>query len=107
MLHKSIYAIGAYVPSEATIMFKRFLQTSGVLLMITSIACNAVNASVTAIPDPVVDAPPATVKGEQIAVLAGGCFWGVEAVFEHVKGVNGVRSGYAGGSANSANYGQV
>lgn len=38
------------------------------------------------------------------AVLAGGCFWGVEAVFEHVKGVSEVTSGYAGGSERDANY---
>ncbi|HXG80903.1 MAG TPA: peptide-methionine (S)-S-oxide reductase MsrA, partial [Sphingomicrobium sp.] len=42
----------------------------------------------------------------EVAVLAGGCFWGVEAVFEHVKGVADVRSGYAGRSA-SVNYGNV
>ena len=41
------------------------------------------------------------------AVLAGGCFWGMEAVFEHVKGVHNVVSGYAGGSAATANYGDV
>ena len=41
------------------------------------------------------------------AVLAGGCFWGMEAVFEHVKGVSDVVSGYAGGSARDANYGAV
>jgi len=43
----------------------------------------------------------------ETAVLAGGCFWGMEAVFEHVKGVRGVTSGYAGGSAADANYGAV
>lgn len=47
-------------------------------------------------------APP-----EQTAVFAGGCFWGVDAVFKHVKGVSEVVSGYAGGSAASANYEQV
>lgn len=73
----------------------------------SSIACNAAKASATAIPDPAVDAPLASVKGEQVAVLAGGCFWGVEAVFEHVKGVTDVRSGYSGGSATTANYGKV
>lgn len=41
------------------------------------------------------------------AVLAGGCFWGMEAVFEHVKGVENVVSGFAGGSASDANYGDV
>ena len=40
----------------------------------------------------------------ETAVLAGGCFWGMEAVFEHVKGVEDVVSGYAGGSARDANY---
>ena len=41
---------------------------------------------------------------EQTAIFAGGCFWGVDAVFKHVKGVSNVESGYAGGSAASANY---
>lgn len=44
---------------------------------------------------------------EQRAVFAGGCFWGVEAVFEHVKGVTDVRSGYAGGTKETANYDEV
>ncbi len=44
---------------------------------------------------------------EQTAVFAGGCFWGVEAVFEHVKGVNSVTSGYAGGTKATANYDEV
>src|SRR6185436_5087053 len=57
-----------------------------------------------AIPNPSVDATLAATKGEQTAVLAGGCFWGVEAVFEHVKGVTRVESGYAGGSADTAQY---
>ncbi len=43
-------------------------------------------------------------KGEQTAVFAGGCFWGVEAVFEHIKGVSGAESGYLGGTAKTADY---
>ena len=43
-------------------------------------------------------------KGKQTAVLAGGCFWGVDAVFKHVKGVASVVSGYSGGSAATADY---
>ncbi len=46
-------------------------------------------------------------KGMQTAILAGGCFWGMEAVFEQVKGVRSVISGYAGGTANTATYDQV
>ena len=49
--------------------------------------------------------PAAPAKpGSETAVFAGGCYWGTEAVFEHVKGVTSVVSGYAGGSANDANY---
>lgn len=43
----------------------------------------------------------------QVAVLAGGCFWGMEAVFEHVKGVKSVTAGYAGGTRRTATYDQV
>jgi peptide-methionine (S)-S-oxide reductase len=43
----------------------------------------------------------------QTAIFAGGCFWGVEAVFEHVKGVTDVRSGYAGGEKGTAEYERV
>ena len=49
----------------------------------------------------------ATPAHADTAVLAGGCFWGMEAVFEHVKGVSDVTSGYAGGSKRDANYGSV
>jgi peptide-methionine (S)-S-oxide reductase len=50
---------------------------------------------------------PAAAAPTQTAVLAGGCFWGMEWVFEHVKGVTGVVSGYAGGSAADATYDKV
>lgn len=53
------------------------------------------------LPNPTLDPPK---RGEQTAVLAGGCFWGVEAVFEALNGVKDVVSGYSGGSKISANY---
>jgi peptide-methionine (S)-S-oxide reductase len=56
-------------------------------------------------PDPTVDAAPAS--GEQIAVLAGGCFWCVEAVYLQLDGVRSVKSGYAGGTAETADYDTV
>ena len=73
------------------------------LCLVVATACNDVSASVS-LPSPAVDEAAATAKQEQTAVLAGGCFWGVEAVFEHVRGVKNVTSGYAGGSAATAHY---
>ena len=69
------------------------------------LAASASLPAASTLPDPKVDEPPA--PGNETAVLAGGCFWGMEAVFEHVKGVSQVVSGYAGGDADSATYEQV
>jgi len=77
------------------------------ILVVTTMfinACSRADAAAVAIPNPKVDAPLATQKGEQFAVFAGGCFWGVEAVFDNVKGVSIAESGYAGGSADTAEY---
>ncbi len=57
------------------------------------------------IPAAIINAPEAGLQA--VAVLAGGCFWGTEAVFEAVKGVKSVTSGYAGGTAATATYDQV
>ena len=57
------------------------------------------------VPPPAQDATPAA--GSETAVLAGGCFWGVQGVFQHVQGVTSAVSGYAGGSAASAKYMEV
>ncbi len=54
--------------------------------------------------DPEIDLPKTKVKGTETIVLAGGCFWGVEAVFEQLKGVSDVVSGFSGGSASDAHY---
>jgi peptide-methionine (S)-S-oxide reductase len=68
------------------------------------IACSAgfARSQPVVLPDPKVDVPAA--KGEQTAVFAGGCFWGVEAVFDHVRGVRSAVSGYSGGRAGGAEY---
>ncbi len=78
-------------------------------LLVSTLACSVVNADKpTAIasetPTKVVSAMPTNEKGIQTAVFAGGCFWGLEAVFEHIKGVNDVVSGYSGGDAKTAEY---
>ncbi len=67
-----------------------------------AMACSS--AAVGTLPDPAVDIPKATAAGQATAVFAGGCFWGVEAVFKHVKGVTKSTSGYSGGSQMTAKY---
>lgn len=67
---------------------------------------NAAEGSV-ALPDPAVNAPLASKSGQQTAVVAGGCFWGIQAVFQHVKGVKDATSGYSGGSVTSPGYEEV
>jgi peptide-methionine (S)-S-oxide reductase len=77
------------------------------LLIVTfagAIACDANDKVLFAFPNPAQDAPIAATKGEQTAVFAGGCFWGIQAVFQHVKGVLNATSGYSGGAANTAEY---
>ncbi|HLX08656.1 MAG TPA: peptide-methionine (S)-S-oxide reductase MsrA [Thermoanaerobaculia bacterium] len=59
------------------------------------------------IPAPAVDAPAAEATGPQVAVLAGGCFWGLQGMFEHVQGVTKVVAGYSGGSKATAHYQMV
>jgi peptide-methionine (S)-S-oxide reductase len=56
------------------------------------------------IPAPVDEVAATSASGMQTAVFAGGCFWGVQGVFQHVKGVTNAVSGYAGGSASTARY---
>src|SRR5437867_2523259 len=58
-------------------------------------------------PAPAIDAPVATAKIQQTAVFAGGCFWGIQAVFEHLKGVSSATSGYSGGYVKSPSYESV
>jgi len=87
-------------------MIKSLFIGSVLLLTGSMLACNRAAASVASIPDPSVDEALRTGGQKQTMVLAGGCFWGVEAVFEHIKGVTDVKSGYAGGTG-SASYEDV
>ena len=87
----------------------KLMKLSLILTLVAAVACSVSTSSSKTVDlreiAPVVSAEPT--KGEQTAVFAGGCFWGVEAVFEHVKGVTDVKSGYSGGDAKSANYDDV
>ncbi len=69
-------------------------------------ACNS-SSGIVAIPDPKLDHPLAAAKGRETAVVAGGCFWGIQALFARVKGVIRATSGYSGGAANTAQYEKV
>ncbi|OPX11709.1 peptide-methionine (S)-S-oxide reductase MsrA [Mycobacterium sp. AT1] len=62
------------------------------------------SASSVVVPAPTVDEPKAAPGATETAVLAGGCFWGVQGVFQHVKGVTMAESGYAGGQQATADY---
>jgi peptide-methionine (S)-S-oxide reductase len=76
-----------------------------VIGLAVGVACTQANAAGgVSLPDPAVDTPLATTHGQQSAVVAGGCVWGIQAVFQHVKGVAEATSGYSGGSAATAEY---
>ena len=79
-----------------------FRSALAVAFTVLAGACGAV-----ALPAPTADMAAAAARAPQTAVFAGGCFWGVEAVFRHVKGVSRAVSGYAGGAADTASYDMV
>src|ERR1041384_8787375 len=79
---------------------RRSLITSMALLLATMAFAGE---EAVKIPVPTLDQAAAT-AGTRTAVIAGGCFWGVQGVYQHVKGVKNVLSGYSGGSARDANY---
>lgn len=84
----------------------RFPLAASTAMLLATAACSTADAAGgNLVPPPALDLPAG--PGLETAVLAGGCFWGVEAVFEHVKGVTNVVSGYAGGTAADATYAKV
>jgi peptide-methionine (S)-S-oxide reductase len=84
-------------------MFRSLIRSFAILSLTLAVACSSSKAAVR-VPDPAVDTPLAKASGSATLVLAGGCFWGVQGVFQHVKGVSSVTSGYSGGAANTAEY---
>ncbi|HET9183197.1 MAG TPA: peptide-methionine (S)-S-oxide reductase MsrA [Candidatus Angelobacter sp.] len=87
------------------ISLRRLVMFTAVLVLTSAVACRQAQAgSASAFPAPTVDEPQAKASGQESAVLSGGCFWGVQAVFDHVKGVISATSGYTGGAASTAHY---
>ena len=91
-------------------MSRIFVKNSGKLIgfmIVVAFLCSlspSHSAHAASLPDPAEDMPLAARPGNESIVIAGGCFWGVQAVFQHVKGVKQAVSGYAGGDAESAHY---
>lgn len=84
---------------------RKWLELASMLVL--AAGCAASVGAAAPLPVPAVDIPASSAKGPQTAVFAGGCFWGVEAVFRHVKGVTRAVSGYAGGMIQRPSYEQV
>jgi peptide-methionine (S)-S-oxide reductase len=79
----------------------------GGLFLISDRGGSALAAAPAAVPAPAVDNPLSKAPGEETAIFAGGCFWGIQAVYQHVKGVKSAVSGYAGGTVPSPSYEEV
>ena len=75
-------------------------------LFASVIGCASAEETTKPLPAPVADSAPSTLKSET-AVLAGGCFWGMQGVFQHVKGVTQVVSGFSGGAKPGGGYEEV
>ena len=82
----------------------RLLLHGFIPALLLSAGCSSASAAAQLVPAPRFDPPAA---GQQVAIIAGGCFWGMEAVFERLKGVDSVVSGYAGGARKDATYERV
>jgi peptide-methionine (S)-S-oxide reductase len=76
-------------------------------VLAVTVACQAGGGATAAVPAPAVDEAKAAAKGKATAVVAGGCFWGIQAVFSHVKGVRSATSGYSGGKVDHPDYEMV
>ena len=83
-------------------------QLIPIALVALTLGCGANAETINrTIPAPALDQPTTEGSSRQTAVLAGGCFWGMQGVFEHVRGVTKVVAGYSGGDASTAHYEMV
>ncbi len=82
---------------------RRFINILSLFGLAATLSCRAAGPAVK-LPDPSADESLSKTKGIQTVVLAGGCFWGIQTVFKHVKGVISATAGYSGGSAQTAQY---
>lgn len=80
---------------------------AGAAIILPGRSESALVAAPSNVPAPAIDNPLSAKPGEDTAVFAGGCFWGIQAVYQHVKGVKSAVSGYTGGSVPSPSYYQV
>jgi peptide-methionine (S)-S-oxide reductase len=85
-------------------MFRRLIQHVAPIAVLLGVAINAPGAETKA---PERAAPLRVASSDEIAVFSGGCFWGIQAVFQHVQGVTSAVSGYTGGDASGARYDRV
>ena len=83
-----------------------FMRNALVAFLLMLAGCAGAGEPAVKVPAPALD-PPASATGLETAVLAGGCFWGVQGVYQHLKGVKNVLSGYAGGASDTAEYERV
>jgi peptide-methionine (S)-S-oxide reductase len=83
---------------------KRVLFAASALLLTTVLLSRSAASKSAPFPDPLTDDPLAAASAQRSVVVAGGCFWGVQAVFQHVTGVVSATSGYAGGTVRNPSY---
>src|SRR5260370_39750464 len=74
------------------------------IFLVGAMACQAGSGATGTVPAQAVDQPKAATAAKQTATVAGGCFWGIQAVVQHVKGVLSATSGYSGGTGNDSGY---
>src|SRR4029077_563794 len=89
--------------SRPALIFAALLLGAGIALRDVPSAAESARS----VPPPVLDTPANPQATFEVAILAGGCFWGVQGVFQHVQGVTSAVSGYAGGAKETAEYDKV